>query len=128
MKIISENKRKVAAVEAQKMILESFAETFNKIKRNSDSKIITEENKLKQLNENYSSNIESLKSDLENSYYNISKKIESFISELSLDMDKNQDVVYKLETLMSETQKLSNYVSEIGDMGITIYENGKIKL
>jgi hypothetical protein len=37
MKIISENKRKLATAEAQKMIIESFAETFNKIKRNDDS-------------------------------------------------------------------------------------------
>ena len=45
MKIISEAKRKERALKKQNTIFESFADTFNKIKRDGDSQIITEEAK-----------------------------------------------------------------------------------
>jgi ferritin len=45
MKIISETKRKEEALKRQKLMLEGFADTFNKIKRGDDTNILTEEAK-----------------------------------------------------------------------------------
>lgn len=45
MKIISESKRKEEALKMQKAMLEGFADTFNKIKRNDEKSILTEEAK-----------------------------------------------------------------------------------
>lgn len=45
MKIISEAKRKEEALKKQKLMLEGFADTFNKIKRGEDTNILTEEAK-----------------------------------------------------------------------------------
>jgi len=45
MKIISEAKRKEEALKKQKLMLEGFADTFNKIKRGDDTNILTEEAK-----------------------------------------------------------------------------------
>lgn len=45
MKIISEAKRKEEALKRQKLMLEGFADTFNKIKRGEDTNILTEEAK-----------------------------------------------------------------------------------
>lgn len=45
MKIISESKRKEEALKMQKAMLEGFADTFNKIKRNGEKSILTEEAK-----------------------------------------------------------------------------------
>ena len=64
-------------------------------------------------NENYSSEGDDFNSDLEMSYYNIIKKIESKIEELRGDFNQNEDKIYKLETLIEETKRLSNYLSEI---------------
>jgi len=60
-----------------------------------------------------SNNIEEFKSDLEMAYYNIGKQIESKISELRTEFDKNEDTIYKLEVLMNETQRLTNNLTEI---------------
>lgn len=65
------------------------------------------------VNENPSNNIEDFKSDLEMSYYNIGKQIESKISELKTEFNQNEDTIYKLESLMNETQRLTDYLSEI---------------
>lgn len=64
-------------------------------------------------NENYSREGDDFNSDLEMSYYNIIKKIESKIEELRRDFNQNEDKIYKLETLIEETKRLSNYLSEI---------------
>jgi hypothetical protein len=64
-------------------------------------------------NENYSSEGDDFNSDLEMSYYNIIKNIESKIEELRRDFNQNEDKIYKLETLIEETKRLSNYLSEI---------------
>jgi hypothetical protein len=64
-------------------------------------------------NENYSREGDDFNSDLEMSYYNIIKKIESKIEELRGDFNQNEDKIYKLETLIEETKRLSNYLSEI---------------
>lgn len=64
-------------------------------------------------NENYSRESDDFNSDLEMSYYNIIKKIESKIEELRGDFNQNEDKIYKLETLIEETKRLSNYLSEI---------------
>ena len=64
-------------------------------------------------NENYSMESGNFNSDLEMSYYDIIKKIESKIEELRSDFNQNEDKIYKLETLIKETQRLSNYLSEI---------------
>lgn len=45
MKIISETKRKEEALKRQKLMLEGFADTFNKIKRGDETNILTEEAK-----------------------------------------------------------------------------------
>jgi ferritin len=45
MKIISESKRKEEALKMQKAMLEGFADTFNKIKRDDEKSILTEEAK-----------------------------------------------------------------------------------
>ena len=124
MKIISENKRKNAALEAQKAMLENFAETFNRIKRDGDSQItesfhmpdgtpIGVDSMHRPVSRGSSNNIEEFKGDLEMGYYNISKQIESKISELRTEFDKNEDTIYKLEALMNETQRLTNHLTEI---------------
>jgi hypothetical protein len=64
-------------------------------------------------NENYSMESDNFNSDLEMSYYDIIKKIESKIEELRSDFNQNEDKIYKFETLINETQRLSNYLSEI---------------
>ena len=62
-------------------------------------------------NENYSSEGDDFNSDLEMSYYNIIKKIETKIEELRGDFNQNEDKIYKLETLISNTnQSLNKYL------------------
>lgn len=85
-----------------------------------DIEVNTDENEKQQAilnsetnNENYSMEGDDFNSDLEMSYYNIIKKIESKIEELRRDFNQNEDKIYKLETLIEETKRLSNYLSEI---------------
>lgn len=69
MKIISEAKRNEEALKRQKLMLEGFADTFNKIKRDSDTNILTEEAKKNSIEQ---------KSRLSNSIANIlNKQIEN---------------------------------------------------
>lgn len=62
---------------------------------------------------NYSMESDNFNSDLEMSYYNIIKEIESKIKELRSDFNQNEGKIYKLETLSEETNRLINYLSEI---------------
>jgi hypothetical protein len=79
-------------------IIENFNNMFNKIKR---------------VDEDDLTSIEGFKTSLEMSFYEINKKIESKISELRTQFDLNEDTIYKLENLMNETQRLTNYLDEI---------------